>query len=71
MARPRSSSGDPARTLALLWRDPAAVPRRGPTRRLDLDAVVRAATELADDLGIDAVTLRAVAQAAGIAPMSL
>ena len=31
MATARSSAGDPARTLALLWRDPSAVPRRGPT----------------------------------------
>jgi AcrR family transcriptional regulator len=71
MARPRSSAGDPGRTLALLWRDPAAVPSRGPARRLDLDAVVAAATALADSRGLDAVTMRAVAQAAGVAAMTL
>ena len=71
MARPRSSAGDPARTLALLWRDPVAVPKRGPARRLDLDDVVAAATALADERGLDAVTMRAVAQAADVAPMTL
>ena len=71
MARPRSSAGDPARTLALLWRDPAAGPRRGPARRLDLDAVVASATALADEHGLEAVTMRAVAHAAGVAPMTL
>jgi AcrR family transcriptional regulator len=71
VARSRSSAGDPARTLALLWRDPALWPRRGPTRRLDLDAVVAAAIELADRAGLDAVTMRAVAEAAGTAPMTL
>lgn len=67
----RSSAGDPARTLALLWRDPSAVPRRGPERGLDLDAVVAAATELADQAGIDAVTMRRVAEALGVATMTL
>lgn len=71
MARPRSSAGDPASTLALLWRDPGAVPRRGPARRLDIDDVVGVATTLADEHGLEAVTMRAVAQAAGLAPMAL
>ena len=71
MERPRSSGGDPVRTLALLWRDAAAPPRRGPARSLDLDAVVAAATALADEQGLEAVTMRAVAQAVGTAPMTL
>jgi AcrR family transcriptional regulator len=71
VAGSRSSAGDPARTLELLWRDVAPTPRRGPARRLDVDAVVAAATELADQRGLEAVTMRAVAQAAGVAPMTL
>lgn len=67
----RSSGGDPARTLALLWRDPPALPRRGPTRAWDLDAVVRAAVGLADAGGLDTVTMRAVARAVGASPMAL
>jgi len=71
MADARSSSGDPARSIALLWRDPAALPRRGPARAWDLDAVVAAAIGLADDGGLAAVTIRAVARVVGAAPMSL
>ncbi|GAA4990875.1 TetR/AcrR family transcriptional regulator [Kineococcus glutinatus] len=71
MSPDRSSAGDPARTVALLWRDPAAVPRRGPRRALDLDAVVAAAVALADAEGLEAVTMRRVADRLGVAPMSL
>ncbi|PPK92327.1 regulatory TetR family protein [Kineococcus xinjiangensis] len=71
MSSDRSSAGDPARTLALLWRDPSAVPRRGPRRTLDLDAVVEAATALADAEGLPALTMRRVAERLGVAPMSL
>jgi AcrR family transcriptional regulator len=67
----RSGAGDPARTLQLLWRDPAAVPRHGPRQGLSVDAVVDAATELADAQGLDAVTMRQVARALGVVPMTL
>jgi AcrR family transcriptional regulator len=67
----RSGAGDPARTLQLLWRDPAAVPRHGPRPGLSVDAVVDAATELADAQSLDAVTMRRVAQALGVVPMTL
>jgi AcrR family transcriptional regulator len=68
---PRSGAGDPARTLQLLWRDPAVVPRHGPRQGLSVDAVVDAATELADGDGLDAVTMRRVAQVLGVVPMTL
>jgi AcrR family transcriptional regulator len=71
MTVPSTSGGDPARTLALLWRDPAAVPRRGPRRSLDLDAVVAAATRIARDRGLAAVTMREVARTLGVVPMTL
>jgi AcrR family transcriptional regulator len=71
VAEARSSGGDPARSIALLWRDAAAVPRRGPARAWDLDALVAAAIGLADDGGLSAVTIRAVARAVGAAPMSV
>ena len=67
----RSGAGDPARTLQLLWRDPAAVPRHGPQQRLSIDAVVDAAIELADAESLDAVTMRRVAQSLGVVPMTL
>jgi AcrR family transcriptional regulator len=67
----RSGGGDPARTLQLLWRDPAAVPRHGPRQGLSIDAVVDAATEVADTENLEAVTMRRVAQLLGVAPMTV
>jgi len=72
----RTSAGDPAQTLRLLWRateePPAASqPRRGPRRGLSADAVVAAAIALADAEGLEAVTIRHVAQELGVVPMSL
>jgi AcrR family transcriptional regulator len=70
MVAPRTSAGDPARTLALLWRtEPRR--RRGPARGLDLDAVVTAATRLADREGLETVTMRRLAQEVGVATMSI
>ncbi|MFD8499261.1 TetR/AcrR family transcriptional regulator [Amycolatopsis sp. NPDC059657] len=68
----RSSAGDPARTLELLWREPGHRPAaRGPKQGKTVDEVVEAAIELADKTGIEAVTMRRVAEAVGVAPMSL
>jgi AcrR family transcriptional regulator len=67
----RSSAGDPARTLELLWRDPPPAQRRGPVRGLKLDNVVAAAIDLADREGLQAVTMRRVAQALDVATMTL
>jgi AcrR family transcriptional regulator len=70
MAAPRTSAGDPARTLALLWRvDQRA--RRGPERGLDLDTIVGRATALADQEGLEAVTMRRLAQGLGVSTMAL
>jgi AcrR family transcriptional regulator len=71
MPSERTSGGDPARTLALLWRDPAVVPRHGPRQGLSIDAVVAAATQVADTEGLEGVTMRGVAKALGVAPMTL
>jgi len=71
VADDRTSAGDPARTLALLWRDPERVPRRGPRRALDIDAVVAAAVAVADEAGLPSLTMRRVAERVGLAPMSL
>ncbi|MEY9863165.1 AcrR family transcriptional regulator [Catenulispora sp. GAS73] len=76
MPTERTSAGDPAHTLRVLWRtgeDPAATaaPRRGPRRALSVEAVVATATALADAEGLEAVTIRRVAQELGVVPMSL
>ena len=70
MARTRTSGGDPARTLALLWRadEPS---RRGPRPRLDVDAVVDAAIALAGEQGLEAVTMRALAARLRVSTMTL
>lgn len=67
----RSSAGDPARTLELLWRGPdGSVRTRGPKQRTTVDAVVAAAIRLADDDGLEALTMRAVAAELGVTPMA-
>ena len=74
MAEDRTSAADPASTLRLLWRhslDVADAPTRGPRRTLSVDAVVAAAIALADEQGLEAVTMRALAQHLGIGAMSL
>jgi AcrR family transcriptional regulator len=63
--------GDPARRLRLLWRDPVATPRRGPRQGLTVDAVVAAATNIADAEGLAAVTMRRLARALRVAAMTL
>jgi AcrR family transcriptional regulator len=59
--------GDPARTLAVLWRT------RDRTARTDLgvDRIVAAAVDLADTEGLDALSMRRVAERLGVGTMSL
>jgi AcrR family transcriptional regulator len=73
MSSERSSAGDPARTLELLWRERGAAGggQRGPRRGATVDQIVAAAIELADAEGLAAVTMRRIAQSLGRAPMSL
>jgi AcrR family transcriptional regulator len=67
----RTSAGDPARTLRLLWREPSPGANRGPRRGLSVDAVVDAAMAIADSEGLDAVTMRRLADELGVVPMTL
>lgn len=65
--------GDPDRTLALLWRHRLGVPQgsRGPRQKYSVDQVVDAAVALADSGGIDALSMRNVAERLGTRVMSL
>ncbi|HEX6870869.1 MAG TPA: TetR/AcrR family transcriptional regulator [Micromonosporaceae bacterium] len=64
--------GDPARTLALLWReDETGTAPRGPRPGLSVDQVVTSAIAIADAEGLPAATMRRVAQALDVAPMTL
>ncbi|GAA1076280.1 TetR/AcrR family transcriptional regulator C-terminal domain-containing protein [Nocardiopsis composta] len=65
----RNGGGDPARTLALLWRTAGPV-RKGRTG-LDVDRVVAAAIGIADAEGLDALSMRKVADRLGVGAMSL
>lgn len=62
-----SPGGDPMRLLQLLWSPPGPLRRSG----LSLDVVVAAATQIAVEEGVTALTMRRVAAAVGVAPMSL
>jgi AcrR family transcriptional regulator len=66
-----SGTGDPARTLRLLWREPANVAPRGPKPGLTVDRVVTSAIDLADSAGLGAVTMRRLADTLGVAPMTI
>jgi AcrR family transcriptional regulator len=68
-ARPPARSGDPRRSLELLWRthQPAA---RGPKQRLDLDQIVGTAIEVLDAEGLGTLSMRKVAERLGVGTMS-
>ena len=65
-----TDGGDPQRSLERLWgrQEPG---RRGPKQRLSTAGVVEAAIALADSEGVQALSMRKVAQAVGVSPMSL
>jgi AcrR family transcriptional regulator len=65
-----SGTGDPARSIALLW-GLADKPRRGPKPRLTVARIVAAAIEVADAEGLPALSMRRVAEHLDVAPMSL
>ncbi|HEY2793514.1 MAG TPA: TetR/AcrR family transcriptional regulator [Micromonosporaceae bacterium] len=71
MKTERTGTGDPVETLRLLWPEPSAITRRGPRPSLTIDAIVESAIELADAGGLDSLTMRQVAEALGVAPMTL
>lgn len=67
MANGRSGGGDPTRTLSVLWRT------NSPNARKDLgvDRIVAVAVALADAEGLDALSMRRVADKLGVGTMSL
>ncbi len=72
MATEFTGTGDPARSMALLWRTAAGgVSRPGPKSMLDVDRIVAAAVHVADTEGLAAVSMRRVASDLGVAAMTL
>ncbi|MCP2167669.1 TetR/AcrR family transcriptional regulator [Goodfellowiella coeruleoviolacea] len=71
MATESSGSGDPARTIALLW-GTLQLPRRGPKHALTTDQIIAAAVEIADgDKDLAPLSMRRVAESLGVGTMSL
>jgi AcrR family transcriptional regulator len=70
MEKAYTGSGDPRRSIELLWgrQEPG---RRGPKPRLSTDSLVEAAIALADAEGLAALSMRRVAVALGVSTMSL
>ena len=72
MRNSRTSGGDPARSLALLWRHEApARSRPGPSPRLRVDDVVDAAIARADHSGLEGLTIREVAGKLDVSAMTV
>ena len=65
-----SGAGDPGRSIALLW-GVTSEGRRGPKPSRSVDEVVAAAIAIADAEGLAALSIRRVAEALGLSPMSL
>ncbi|GIG89814.1 TetR/AcrR family transcriptional regulator [Plantactinospora endophytica] len=65
-----SGSGDPKRSMELLWGVPDR-PRRGPKPKLTVDRIVRAAIGIADAEGLAGLSMRRVADELGVTAMSL
>ncbi len=73
MSEESTGRGDLDRTLMLLWRHELGEPQgaRGPRQKYSVDDVVDAAIALADAEGIEAVSMRNVAERLGTKVMSL
>jgi AcrR family transcriptional regulator len=65
-----SGSGDPAKSLELLWRM-RREPTRGPKPALTVERIVAAALRIADAEGIAAMSMRRVADELGVGAMTL
>lgn len=70
MSTEYSGTGDPARSLALLWRTRERASRKG-RPDLSVDRIVRTAIAIADTEGLPALSMRRVAETLGVGAMSL
>ncbi|MFF2494258.1 TetR/AcrR family transcriptional regulator [Agromyces sp. NPDC058064] len=73
MSTESTGRGEPDRTLRLLWRARLGEPlgSRGPKQRSSVDEVVDAAIQIADEEGMDALSMRRIADRLGLKPMSV
>ncbi|GAA1674591.1 TetR/AcrR family transcriptional regulator C-terminal domain-containing protein [Fodinicola feengrottensis] len=70
MAIEHGGSGDPRRSLELMW-GIAPRPTRGPKQRLTIAQITAAAVAVADAEGLSALAMRRVAEQLGVSVMSL
>jgi AcrR family transcriptional regulator len=70
MTREFAGGGDPQRSIDLLWGS-AEPGRRGPKPRYSANQVVDAAVAVADAEGLQAISVRRIAQELGVSPMSI
>ena len=66
-----AGQGDPARSMALLWRTKGPRTGPGPKPGLSMDAIVAAAIAVADTDGLAGLSMRAVAERLGVTAMAL
>ena len=66
-----AGQGDPARSMALLWRTPGPRTGPGPKPGLSVDAIVAAAIAVADTDGLAGLSMRTVAERLGVTAMAL
>lgn len=65
---------DPGRSMRLMWRlefGRDRRPARGPKPKLQVEDIVTTAIEIADEEGLDAVSMRRIADRLGVGPMTL
>jgi AcrR family transcriptional regulator len=70
MAIEHGGSGDPRRSLELMW-GVQGRPTRGPKQRLTVPQITAAAVTVADTEGLTALSMRRVAEQLGVSVMSL
>ncbi|MFI5671374.1 TetR/AcrR family transcriptional regulator [Streptomyces sp. NPDC051704] len=70
MARSRDEKRDPALSLALLWGEQGQ-PKRGPKPSLSVGRIVDCALAIADEEGLDALSMQSVAARLGVTTMAL
>jgi AcrR family transcriptional regulator len=68
--REKREGVDPRRSLRLLWRLELS-PKRGPKPSLSIDEIVSAAIAIADDEGVDAISMRRLGERLGTGTMTL
>ncbi|GAB3617353.1 TetR/AcrR family transcriptional regulator [Okibacterium endophyticum] len=68
-----TGASDRDNTLALLWREQLGEPRgtRGPRQKVSVDQIVDTAISVADDDGVEAISMRKIAERIDVSTMSL